>query len=194
MKASVLRYAAIGMATLSLAGFAAASTVSVGYTGPQSSNNVHLSNTSSDTSQNNNNVGAANINAQAAGSGNVNASDNTSVMGATGSGAASNSHTTTTSVDITNSGNGGLDTVAPLPSDDNVTLNTTGPQSSNNVTSTNSSTVKTTNNNNVDVENFNEQEAVSGNVNAKDNTTVGGLTSGPASNVSNTTTDLTISN
>jgi hypothetical protein len=37
-KASVLRYAAIGMASLSLAGFAAASTVDFTTTGPDSNN------------------------------------------------------------------------------------------------------------------------------------------------------------
>jgi hypothetical protein len=197
MKLSVLRYAAIGMATLSLAGFAAASTVSLGTTGPNSSNHVTLSNNNSAQQNNDNNVGAANLNEQAAGSGDVTAQDNTTVgggLGSTnGSGDVANANGTKTDVMVTNSGLGG-DLAMPAASDDSVSFDTTGPNSDNNVKINNDNSVSVNNDNNVDVFNASEQEAVSGNVKAQDNTTVGGLTSGSASNTNTTETDVTIGN
>jgi hypothetical protein len=192
MKVSVLRYAAIGMATLSLAGFAAASTVNIGTTGPQSNNHVSLSNSNKASLDNYNNVGAANLNSQYAQSGDVKAADNTTVGGAA-SGAAKNSNATTTDVTISNAGLGDSFS-APTPSNDSVSLSQTGPQSDNNVKIDNSNSVKVSNNNNVFLLNASEQSAASGNAEAKDNTTAGGVSSGDASNSNTTMNDLTISN
>src|SRR4051812_7238825 len=107
MKVSVLRYAAIGMASLSLAGFAAASTVSIGTTGADSSQVVKLHNNHSVDVSNLNLVGANNFNAQSADSGDVSAYKNTTVgaglVGAgvgAASGDASNSNTTGTGVTV----------------------------------------------------------------------------------------------
>jgi hypothetical protein len=192
MKVSVLRYAAIGMATLSLAGFAAASTVSLGTTGPNSTNKVTLKNTLSDTLTNKNNVGVVNFSAQGAHSGDVKANNNTTVDDLS-SGAASNDNSADTTVTISNSssafGAGDL-----TPPDDNVSIDTTGPNSNNQVTIENKATIKTTNTNNVDVYNVNLQSATSGDVSAHNNTTVGGLTSGDATNTNAATTTVDITN
>src|SRR5882757_1716648 len=104
IKTSVLRYAAIGLASVSLAGFAAASTGTiVGPTGPQSNNNIKLHNSVKTTSFNLNGTGVANVSGQGAASGGVTEADNTTVSGG-GSGAAGNNNTTTTMVTNTNGG------------------------------------------------------------------------------------------
>jgi hypothetical protein len=196
MKASVLRYAAIGMATLSLAGFAAASTVSIGTTGPDSDNHVSLHNSQKLRVNNLNAVGVTNFNAQSADTGDVHAAKNTEVSGANGSGDASNSNATNTSVSLNNSSSSallGALASGPVP-DDHVTLNLTGPDSDNTVHISNTQSLKLNNNNLVNVENVNLQSATSGDVSAFKNTSVGGLSSGDAHNSNTTTTSVTISN
>jgi len=197
MKTSVLRYAAIGMATLSMAGFAAASTVSVGTTGPDSSNHVYLNNAQNLKFHNNNNVGVANESLQGAGSGNVDAAKNTSVSGGgLSSGDARNSNDTRTTVTVNNTGAASaLSHLAGMAApDDHVSLNLTGPDSDNKVSISNTQKVSVTNNNNVEVVNENLQWAKSGNVSAYKNTTVGGLSSGDATNTNATTTSVNVSN
>jgi len=86
------------MATISLAGFAAASTVNFDTTGADSQQIVELNNGSHSTISNHNNVGVANFNAQSAQSGRVEAEKNTSVSGNVGSGDASNMNSTNTNI------------------------------------------------------------------------------------------------
>jgi len=182
------------MASLGLAGLAAASTGSItGPTGPDSINKVKIVNHNETTTRNTNRVDLDNFNLQGSSTGNASAHENTSVTGGVGSGDASNSSTTSTSLTIHNSasvlagGSGG--------GSDNATISgPTGPDSINKVTILNNNEVKTTNNNTVDVSNVNLQFAKSGNATASDNTTVGGVSSGDASNTSNTSTTLNITN
>jgi hypothetical protein len=77
---------------------------------------------------------------------------------------------------------------------DDATLDTTGPNSNNQITIDNSVTVEQTNKNNVQVDNVNLQEASSGDVAANNNTTTGDLGSGAASNNSSATTTVSINN
>src|SRR5262249_57326578 len=81
----------------------------------------------------------------------------------------------------------------PMPSD-NVDMKLTGPDSNNQVRFSNSQDVNVSNDNYVDVENVNLQSAQSGNVSAYKNTTVGGLSSGNASNSHTNSTSVHISN
>jgi hypothetical protein len=197
MKASVLRYAAIGMASLSLAGFAAASSVNVGTTGPESNNQFKFKNHNSYTGVNTNLVGVNNFNAQGAASGHVSAVKNTSVDGGVGSGAARNENMTTTAVGITNTPSAAMLGAlggSMAGSSVNATFDTTGPESNNTVSSSNKNTVTTVNTNAVNVNNVNVQGAHSGSVSAYKNTTVGGMTSGAASNSSTTTSTVNIGN
>jgi hypothetical protein len=197
IKTSLLRYAAIGKATVSMAGFAAASTVQIGTTGAASNQQVRLNNSTDVSSFNDNNVGAANFNAQGAASGSVSADKNTSLMGGVGSGAAINSYGTQTAATVTNGsmgaamagsmGAGAGDSVG-------VGLNLTGADSNNQVSVDNNRSIEMTNLNDVQVSNTNIQSAQSGNVSADKNTTVGGLTSGPATNTGSTVTTLNVSN
>jgi hypothetical protein len=197
-KASVLRYAAIGMATLSLAGFAAASSVSMTETGPDSYNKVHLNNGASATVVNTNAVGVASFNAQGASTGDVSAYKNTSVDGDNGSGNAQNTNSTGTGVTVSNTGSsvaalGALAGGAGMGNDD-VDFLGTGPDSTNKVEINNEREVNVVNTNLIQVSNTNVQGASSGNVSATKNTTVGGLSSGNASNSNTTTTSVNVSN
>jgi hypothetical protein len=184
------------MASLSLAGFAAASTVTLGTTGPNSLNKVHLNDTNKVTFKNNNGVGLANISSQGAGTGYVYANDNTTVgPGTSGSGDSSNDNGTQNTVSIDNSSNAALGALAGMsPADDTVSLDTTGPQSNNQVNIDHKNSFKSINNNAVEVENVSSQNASTGNVTATDNTTVGGLKSGDSSNSNTTINSVDIHN
>ncbi len=192
-KLIVLRYGAIATASLGLVGMAAASTVSIGTTGPSSNNQATLNNTNSHTRVNTNALGVSNFNFQVAGSGDVNADHNTSVSGGLSSGMASNSASTSSSVVVNNSAGGAGMGAWPFGSD-SVSMNLTGPNSNNQVTINNSNTSSVVNTNLIGVQNHNLQFASSGDVNADHNTTVGGLSSGAASNTSNTSTSISVSN
>lgn len=191
---SVLRYSAIGMASLGLAGLAAASTGNIsGATGPHSNNTVHIANNNGSTMNNTNRLALDNLNAQGSSTGHVNAYENTSVTGGVGSGDAMNSSTTSTNLNVHNS--------APVMTSgfgsgsDSATISgPTGPHSNNQVTIDNNNQVHATNNNSLDLRNMNLQLAQSGNASASENTTVGGVYSGNASNSSTTTTSVTVSN
>ncbi|GAC1371429.1 MAG: hypothetical protein NVSMB39_5190 [Candidatus Saccharimonadales bacterium] len=197
IKTSILRYAAIGLASVSMAGFAAASTVSFDTTGAESTQIVKLHNNHTVTTTNKNNVGVANVNWQQATSGRVNANENTSIEGSVGSGNAANHNSTSTDVTVSNAAacgcaGAGAGWTAP---NDNVSMTLTGHDSLNKVTIDNSSKVTTKNTNNVNVVNLNAQSAKTGNVTANENTTIGGdVMSGDASNTSSTTTSVSVSN
>lgn len=77
---------------------------------------------------------------------------------------------------------------------DDVGLSTTGPDSKQSVTIDNSLSVSQTNTNTVQTLNLNAQKAQTGNVSANSNTTVGGLSSGNASNENSANTSVSINN
>jgi hypothetical protein len=195
IKTSVLRYAAIGMATISMAGFAAASTVTFDTTGPDSNNEVELTSRSSVETNNLNLVGVSNFNAQNAETGDVRASRNTSVDGDNASGDAGNTNVAGTSVTVSNAGSGAATALAGwAPTSHVVDFDTTGPDSNNEVEIKDYKKVEVNNVNLVEVNNVNLQNAESGDVSARRNTTVGGLTSGDAHNSNTTTTSVHLSN
>jgi hypothetical protein len=196
IKTSVLRYAAIGMATLSMAGFAAASTVTFDTTGAESHQKVELNNSSKVKVSNHNHVGVANVNAQQAQSGRVEANENTTVGGSVGSGDASNANTASTGVAITNSGTSALAGAGSwTPVNDTVDISLTGHDSKNTVEINNKRSVEVKNYNTVEVLNLNLQSAKSGNVEANENTSVSGdVMSGAAHNTNSTTTSITVAN
>jgi len=200
IKTSLLRYAAIGMATVSMAGFAAASTVSFNdaTTGPDSHASVSLSNSFKHSTTNVNEVGVGNYNGQGAASGSVDASKNTEVGAANGSGDAKNTNSTETDVAVQNGGGAAVSALAGMGAGlgDQVSFNgaTTGPDSKVNVDVKNSASVKVVNENVVQVENINEQTAVSGDVSAYKNTKVGGLKSGDATNTNGVINSVVIGN
>jgi|SRR6185369_5241500 len=200
IKTSLLRYAAIGMATVSMAGFAAASTVSFNdaTTGPDSHATVSLSNSFKHSTTNVNEVGVGNFNGQGAATGNVDASKNTEVGGGNGSGDAKNTNNTETDVAIQNGGGAAVSALSGMGAGlgDQVSFDgaVTGPDSKVNVDIKNKASVTVVNENVVQVENINEQTAISGDVNAYKNTKVGALKSGDSTNTNGVVNSVVIGN
>ena len=132
---------------------------------------------------------------QSSNSGKASAGDNTTV-GNVGSGKAANTNTTGTSVVLTNSNSGvsGAGAGAGL-GDSSATLDaTTGPHSTNTVSTKNTWSNTVDNDNNVFVVNFSDQNAKSGKVSAHDNTTVGDVMSGDAANNNTTSSSVVVNN
>lgn len=184
----LLRLFAVVVTGLSLTtGIAAASSGSIGTTGPDSRNSVESRSEDKRRVDNNNNIRVKNHNPQEATSGDATADRNTTAGGAT-TGEAENDSLLRASISLTNSGamngagNGGQSHTG--------TINNTGPDSHNTIRFNNSSDVRVNNNNNVTVENYNHQQASSGTAVVSRNTTGGSATSGNASNIS--TNDVTV--
>lgn len=190
-----LRIAAVVVSTsLSLGtGIASASTGSIDLTGPGSRNTVTSRSSVETRTNNNNNVGVTNNNPQTAKSGNASAHYNTTAGDAT-SGAAKNDGLVRADLSIDNGSSCGCASGLGAGSDNNGSINTTGPNSHNSVEF--SSKVKSTvnNNNNVTVTNNNSQSATTGSAKVDGNTTGGSATSGDASNISTTDVTLHIAN
>ncbi|HVQ43503.1 MAG TPA: hypothetical protein VMT30_00875 [Candidatus Saccharimonadia bacterium] len=195
IKTSILRYAAIGMATVSMAGFAAASTVTFDHTGPDSNQEVVLHNSSNFDSTNLNVAAVGNFTGQGAASGDASAHQNTTV-GGVGSGNAANVSTTSTVVGVNNGMGAGLSALAGWGAADPtvVTMSTTGPDSNNQVHVNNEHNVTVTNVNEAQVSNVTVQGAQSGNASASHNTTAGGVSTGSAANTSTTSTVVNFTN
>jgi hypothetical protein len=104
---TVIRLAAAGILAAGVSTSALADSVSLGTTGPDSTNTVTIDNSSSVDVTETNNVEVTNANIQVAQSGDVDTSDNTSVNGGSGSGNASNNNSTSTSINISGGGFGG---------------------------------------------------------------------------------------
>ena len=102
-----------GVMAMALAGSAAAADVTVGTTGPDSTQEVNLQNENKVETTNDNNVQVVNASSQQSTTGDVKADNNTTVGGEVGSGNASNNNSATTEVTIGNEsatvgqGNGG---------------------------------------------------------------------------------------
>lgn len=191
----LLRLAAIAVTGLGLTtGVAAASTGSIGNTGPRSDNTVTERRDRDVDVDNNNDVRVDNRNDQNARTGNARVSGNATGGGAR-SGAADNDYLSDTAVEVDNSAStaGAFDD-GNGDGDNSGTINTTGPRSDNHIFFNSDVDVDIDNDNDVYVENDVDQRAVSGNARVSGNTTGGGATSGNASNISTTTTTVNVSN
>lgn len=195
IKTSILRYGAIGIATLGLGlGVAAADSATLGgTTGPHSNNQVSTTNENNAHALNVNGVGVNNVALQGAGSGNADASGNTTAGDAvTGDATASNSAVTTLTVTNDSSLGTGL---GVGDSDNAATLDaTTGPNSNNQVNVDNEDNSQTTNVNLVGVTNFTGQDVSTGSAKVNGNTTGGSAISGAATASSSSDTTVTLSN
>lgn len=164
---------------------------SISTTGPDSYNAVKAKSSWRQRVTNNNSVGVSNTTGQSSSSGGVNASGNTTV-GDAESGAASNSQAFGATLSLTNS--------APTPPPASTgavadgSIDTTGPNSTNVISTKSYVKSKVENNNTVSVSNSTSQSATTGLVNVSGNTTGGSATSGDATNTSTSTFNLNISN
>lgn len=186
--------ASLGL-VVSFAAFAAAApNSSISHTGPDSSNIVRNIDRQNVKVKNTNHLGVHNSNSQYASTGDAETTHNTTGGGAM-TGDASNSTTLRASVAVDNSASSAA--LMGTQSNSNggtSTINTTGPDSVNKVTTVTTSNVDVQNNNDLYVSNYNHQAAISGDATVSDNTTGGSAVTGDAMNTSATTVTFDVSN
>ena len=191
MKKELIRAAATTVLGLSLTtGFAAAD---ISNTGPSSHNDVKSTTKNTAMLTNSNSISGTNTNNQNATSGKAEAEHNTTAGDAT-TGDTSNNNSTDVSVTVDNTGAAsGLGNMAAAPVDPG-SINTTGPNSSNEITTKVENNLTVTNTNSVSFNNSNSQNATSGNAEVSGNTTGGSATTGGASNTNSSTFTFNVSN
>lgn len=199
MKKQLIRLAAITVLGLSLTtGFAAAQTGSINTTGADSYNKVKSRVHNVQRVRNTNTLAVDNANQQAASTGAANSSQNT-----TGGGAGSGTATNATSFSVAGSVNNSPSSsaamavpaaVASASANMEGTIDNTGYNSTNVVSSHVSNKTAVENDNCIMVTNDNTQSASSGTANVSQNTTGGSATSGNASNTNNTSVTLSVTN
>lgn len=197
----ITRLAAASVSSLGLvvgfAGLAGASasdtTAHMSYTGPDSSNVVRTVNRTNTTVRNNNNLTLTNNNPQHAYSGSAEVEGNTR-GGDAWSGNATNNSTMNATVHVTNSSVGGSGGTGGGSNNTQASMSYTGPDSYNKISTTNTTTTNVTNTNDVRITNNNTQTATSGSAEVEHNTVGGNAVSGDASNTSNTSFNVSISN
>jgi hypothetical protein len=174
---------AVGFAaTLATAGAPMALADSASTQGPNSG--IYVNSSNNTNVRNDNDVSVTNSNHQTASTGDATVSNNTTGGNAT-SGDATNNNSTWTSVSISNSTpamGGGVGGSA----------STEGPNSP--IRLNFSSNFRVSNDNDVNVRNYNNQSAYSGDASVRNNTTGGSATSGNATNNNNTSTSVSINN
>ena len=190
----VLRVAAVSAMALSFTtGIAAASTGSIGTTGPDSTNKVEFSHREIRRVENNNTVGVSNDNPQDSYTGRARVSHNTT-GGNARSGDATNDSLQRTTIRLNNAGSSSGAMAGLGGSNHSGTINNTGPDSYNKVEFKSSNYVNVSNNYTVSVSNSNTQNASSGRATVSGNTTGGSATSGDATNVSTMETTIEVTN
>lgn len=193
MKKQLVRAAAASVMGLSLmTGFAAAD---VNTTGPNSSNQVNTTTTTTHRVRNHNDVHLANSNWQTAHSGQASTYYNTRAGDAwTGNAANNNNFNVSASVNntaATMTAAAPAPVVAPAAAS---TISTTGPGSDNSINTTTTTTTDVQNHNDITLQNCNEQQATSGSAKVSYNTVGGSAVSGDATNSNSTSFSLNISN
>lgn len=190
----VIRTAAFSVMAFSLlTGVAAASTGTIGTTGPDSTNKVSFKSRDYRRVNNNNNVNVNNTNPQTASTGDAQVRHNTT-GGNAASGHATNDSLLRANVGVSNASSSSAAMAGLGGGSHTGTINNTGPDSYNSVRFSQKSKVKVENNNNVNVNNTVSQTATSGDAKVKGNTTGGSASSGNASNISTTETTINITN
>lgn len=195
MKKQLYRAAAATVLGLSLTtGIAAAQTTgNIDQTGADSYNRVSSRVHNHKYVHNYNNVDVSSNNTQQAYSGDASAWRNTT-SGHVASGSATNAHTTSASLSIDNSGSGGSNAGMTTNTDTNGRISNTGYNSVNVVKSSTSNSTVVRNTNEISVNTNNNQTAISGDAHAAENTTVGNVSTGNASNTSSDTFVLNVKN
>jgi hypothetical protein len=188
MKKQVLyRAAAATVLGLSLTtGIAAADTGNITHSGPGSSNKISSSMHYQTHVMNNNNLSLTNPTTLTAYTGDASTTHNTTGGGAM-TGAVLNNNTVGVNADINNTKGAASTPPASSTTSLDAAIDTSGPGSSNTVTSTVSNDTAVTNNNDISVQNSTNLHGSSGNAEVSGNTTGGSATSG---GVTNTTTSV----
>jgi hypothetical protein len=189
IKTSLLRYASVGMATVGLGlGTVAASTVGIGGTQNNTSNDVTATTDFTATATDDSTIFALNANDQNANSGDVDV-DDTAAVDDVSTGDADVDNTSHTSVTKSSAGMGSFWNAGGSGSD-SVTVNGTMNNVDNTVDVSRTTTLTWTDNSTTAVINFNDQDANSGDVDIDDTASVGNVSTGDASASNNTTTTI----
>lgn len=191
VRTTVAVASSLSIAAAGLVGAVGAS--SIHNTGPSSWNKVENSTHMSTDIDNDNNVNVHNSNGQDASSGYAGVKHNTTGGDAT-SGAASNDNAFTADLSIDNSGAGCGCVDGLSGGSQDGTIDTTGPNSNNKIENSVSVHVDVNNDNDVNVSNYNHQDANSGDASVWGNTTGGNATSGDATNTNSSSVTLSITN
>lgn len=176
-----------------LSGLAGAVSGSIDNTGPDSNNEIKSDVRLSTDVDNHNDLSVRNDNHQDATSGVAVASDSTTAGDAT-SGDASNGNSFNASVSVTNSASSTAALGADWNNNSTASIDTTGPDSNNEIKYDYNSDVDVTNNNNLNVTNNNSQTATTGDATVTHNTTGGSATTGNASNTNSSSVTFNVSN
>ena len=183
-----------------VAGFAGASSGTIGTTGAESNNKIKHETSTEWNVDNNTDVDLKNKTRQEASSGDVEAKSNTTAGNAT-TGSASNGNTTNGTVEVDNSqassgasGLMGSSGSGSGGSSNSGSISNTGYASENQVETTNRMDVDINNDTNVDIYNTTEQSAASGNAQVQYNTTGGSAVTGNASNTSSSSFTVRVTN
>lgn len=179
-----------------LAGFAGATSGSIGTTGPDSNNEIKHESTSRVEVKNHNKLHLMNQNEQEASSGEAKTHGNTT-GGDAESGSAANMNALDATVEVDNSGSAaGLvgNGMGSGGSNNSATISNTGPDSNNEVKIETKSYVDVSNKNDVHVSNTNEQSAYSGDAKVTHNTTGGSATTGAVSNSNSSSFTVRLTN
>ena len=195
MKKQLIRATASAVLAAGLtAGFAGFAAADINTTGPQS-NNTESSKVSNEVHvDNQNHLGLTNANEQEASTGNAETRDNTT-GGDAQTGNASNSNNFVVSATVDNTGSdAGMSGGSYSDPADLGSIENTGPNSENKISSTVDNNFSVNNDNDVTVSSVNSQSASTGNAKVSDNTTGGDAMSGNASNSSSSNVTLSVSN
>ncbi len=176
-----------------LAGFAGATSGTIGNTGPWSYNHISSNNRHTATLDNDNDLNASSFNSQDARSGDASSFFNTTAGGAE-TGSAHNSNSSNVSASVNNGGGLGLSGMFGGSGANSASIDTTGPGSRNSVSFNDHTYVRVSNDNDLRVTNTNFQDAHSGNARVSGNTTGGSAITGDASNSNSQTVNLSVSN
>lgn len=176
-----------------MTGLVGATSGTIETTGPDSVNEVEEHVSREVEVRNDNDLSVNNMNLQRSETGEAEVKDNTTAEDV-GTGSAANATDLTVDVEIANEGSGiGEMVLDPEVSNDGG-IETTGPESHNEVEFNSKTEIEIKNDNDLHINTFNAQTAISGDAEVKDNTTAGDAITGDASNDSSVSMSFMITN
>lgn len=196
-KLDIKKSAGMGVLSLGLvvglAGFAGATSGTIGTTGPDSHNYVSDKVDYDVEVENENDIELTNKSEQYASSGEVEVEHNTT-GGDAMSGDAANANDVSAEVEVDNSGAAAVVEGAGVTASNSGSITNTGPDSHNTVKFESETDIEVKNENDIEIRNYSEQKAKSGDAEVHGNTTGGSATSGSVSNTSSASFTVRVTN
>jgi hypothetical protein len=176
-----------------MTGLVGATSGTIETTGPDSINEIEEHVSREVEVENDNDLRVNNMNIQRAETGEAEVEDNTTAEDV-GTGGAANTAGLMVDVEIANEGSGIGEMVLDPEVANEGGIETTGPESHNEVEFSSRTEIEIENENDLHINTFNTQTAVSGDAEVEDNTTAGNAITGDASNDSSVSMSFTITN